>query len=71
MHCDVHNVSIPYAWKFLLDTNFAKHSYPETFGGINFRQCDKGCHIYTQCHRIKNSVTDTMIAGGKIGENLS
>ena len=40
--------NILYRWKFSLAKNFAKPRYlyiAELFGGINFRQCDKGHHI--------------------------
>ena len=45
------NIHVPYTcvtWKFSLDKSFAKTSYlciAEIFGGINFHQCSKGCHI--------------------------
>ena len=42
-------ISPPPSWKISLDIlNFAKPSYlciAEIFGGVNFHQCGKGCHI--------------------------
>ena len=63
--------------KFSLEKNFANPSYlciAEIFGGINFRQCDKGRHILNviinMAQKIRAIKILPMKADGEIGENF-
>ena len=69
--------NVLYMTKLSLDKNFTKPSYlciAEIFGGINFRQYGKGCHILNVIINTGQNICAIKIspirADGEIGKNF-